>query len=30
MLALDGGRVLGFTRMVASRNERPIARLDTL
>ena len=30
MLALDGGRTLGFTRMVARRNERPAARLDTL
>ncbi len=30
MLALDGGRALGFTRMVARRNERPAARLDAL
>ena len=30
MLALDGGRTLGFTRMVARRNERAPARLDTL
>ncbi len=30
MLALDKGQTLGFTRMVARRNERPIARLDAL
>lgn len=30
MLALDRGRTLGFTRMVARRNDRPVARLDTL
>lgn len=30
MLALDGGRALGFTRMVARRNDRPAARLDVL
>ena len=30
MLALDRGRTLGFTCMVARRNERPTARLDTL
>ena len=30
MLALDQGRTLGFTRMVARRNERPTARLDSL
>lgn len=30
MLALDGGRTLGFTRMVARRNEREPARLDSL
>ena len=30
MLALDMGQTLGFTRMVARRNERPAARLDTL
>ena len=30
MLALDRGRVLGFTRMVARRNEQPVARLDAL
>ena len=30
MLALDRGKTLGFTRMVARRNERPAARLDTL
>ena len=30
MLALDSGRTLGFTRMVARRNDRPAARLDTL
>ena len=28
MLALDGGRTLGFTLMVARRNERATARLD--
>ena len=30
MLALDGGRTLGFTRMVARRNRRIPERLDTL
>ena len=30
MLALDEGRTLGFTRMVARRNDRAAARLDTL
>ena len=30
MLALDQGQTLGFTRMVARRNERPAARLDAL
>ena len=30
MLAVDGGRTLGPTRMVARRNERPTARLDVL
>ena len=30
MLAADGGRVLGLTRMVARRNERAVERLDTL
>ena len=30
VLALDKGRTLGFTRMVARRNEKPAARLDTL
>ena len=30
MLALDKGQTLGFTRMLARRNERPTARLDTL
>ena len=30
MLELDGGRTLGFTRIVARRNHRPTARLDTL
>ena len=30
MLALDKGQTLGITRMVARRNERPIARLDSL
>ncbi len=30
MLALDSGRTLGFTRMVARRNDRPAARLDVL
>ena len=30
MLALDKGQTLGFTRMLASRNERPTAQLDTL
>ena len=30
MLALDRGQTLGFTRMVARRNDRPAARLDTL
>ena len=30
MLAVDGGRTLGLTRMVARRNERPTARLDVL
>ena len=30
MLALDGGQTLGLVRMVARRNERPTARLDTL
>ena len=30
MLALDRGRTLGFTRVVARRNERPVARLDSL
>ena len=30
MLALDRGQTLGFTRMVARRNERPTARLDVL
>ena len=30
MLALDRGRTLGFTRMVARRNERPTVRLDSL
>ena len=30
MLAKDRGQNLGFTRMVARRNERPAARLDTL
>ena len=30
MLALDGGRTLGFTRMVARRNERMPERLDSL
>ena len=30
MLALDRGRTLGFTRVVARRNERPTARLDSL
>ena len=30
MLALDGGRTLGFTRMVARRNQRIPERLDTL
>ena len=30
MLAADGGRTLGFTRMVAHRNERMPERLDSL
>ena len=30
MLAVDGGRILGLTRMVARRNERAAERLDTL
>ena len=30
MLALDGGRTLGFTRMVGRRNDRPTSRLDEL
>ncbi len=30
MLALDQGRTLGLTRMVARRNDRPIARLTEL
>ena len=30
MLALDEGRTLGLTRMVARRNERPAQRLDSL
>ena len=30
MLSFDRGRNLGFTRMVARRNERPVARLDVL
>ena len=30
MLALDGGHTLGFTRMVARRNERTPERLDAL
>ena len=30
MLARDRGRTLGLTRLVARRNERPAARLDTL
>ncbi|MCY4583899.1 MAG: methyltransferase domain-containing protein [Chloroflexi bacterium] len=30
MLAVDSGRVLGFTRMVARRNDRPTGRLDEL
>ena len=30
MLSLDKGQTLGLTRMVARRNERPIARLDSL
>ena len=30
MLAIDRGQTLGFTRMVARRNERPAARLDAL
>lgn len=30
MLALDRGATLGFTRMVARRNDRPTAKLDAL
>ena len=30
MLSLDQGKTLGLTRMVARRNQRPTARLDTL
>ena len=30
MLRLDAGRTLGFTRMVARRNDRPVSRLDSL
>ena len=30
MLALDSGRTLGFTRMVARRTDRPATRLDVL
>lgn len=30
MLAIDRGQTLGFTRVVARRNERPTVRLDSL